>query len=131
MTTLWPFTRSALAALCISLCACADLDTPVADLARAEASVAQAERNGGAEYSPAALASARNNLAAAQRAAQNNDNEVAMRLATQADVDAKLAQAQIERGKSEAALQEIDTGLNTLQNESTRTVRESTQSIKN
>jgi hypothetical protein len=129
MTTLSSFNRSALAALCISLAACTGVDPPIAELSRAEASIAEAERDGGQEYGSAALEGARRNLAAAQRATANDDNEEASRLATQADVDAQLAQAQTDRGKSEASLREIDQGLNTLHDESTRNIGESTQGI--
>lgn len=131
MTTLSSLNRPALVALCICLGACAGTDPPVAELSQAEARIAEAERDGGREYSATALESARVNLAAAQRAAQDDENEEASRLATQADVDAQLAQAQAERGKSEASLREIDQGLHTLHNESTRNIQESTQSITN
>lgn len=131
MTTLSSFNRSTLAALCISLAACAGIDPPYAELSQAEASIAAAERNGAQEYGSAALDSARQNLSAAQRATQTNDNEQASRLATQADVDAQLAQAQTDRCKSEASLREINQGLNTLHDESTRSIRESTQNTIN
>ena len=67
MRTQASFNHCALAALCISLAACAGVDPPIAELSQAEASIAQAERDGGQEYSPGPLESARQNLAAAQR----------------------------------------------------------------
>jgi hypothetical protein len=130
MTTLSALNRSALAAtLCICLAACAGIGPPVAELTQAENSISEAERAGGQEYGAQALSDARLKLAAAQRATQNNEHEEALRLATEADVDAKLAQAQTDRGKSEASLREIDQGLNTLHNESTQDITEPTQGV--
>ena len=128
MTTLSKRYRSAvIATLFVSLAACAGIDPPYAEISKAEASIAAAERDGGQEFSAPALQSARTNLAAAQRAVQNDNNKEAGRLAAQADVDAQLAQAQIARGKSEVALKEINQGLNTLHGESVRNVEEVTR----
>lgn len=101
------------------LVGCASIERPVAELSKAEASIAQAERSGAQEYGATALDSAREKYAAAQQAAQDKEYQVALRLANEAEVDARLASAQTERGKSQAALQALDENLDTLRRETT------------
>lgn len=105
--------------VCAALGACANFERPVADMSKAEASIALAERSGAQEYGAQALNSARDKYAAAQSAAINEDFELAFRLAKEANVDAQLALAQTDRGKSEAALKELNASLSTLHRETT------------
>jgi hypothetical protein len=105
--------------LCALLGSCANFERPVAEMSRADSSIALAERNGAQEYGAQALDSAREKYAAAQSAASNEDFELAFRLANEANLDAQLAMAQTDRGKSAAALEELNASLSTLQRETT------------
>jgi hypothetical protein len=104
--------------MCLVLGACASsIERPVASLSRAEASVDHAEQNGGPQYGAAALERARDKLSAAQQAADKDRNAEALRLANEAELDARLATAQAERYKAEASLREINESISTLQQE--------------
>lgn len=105
--------------LCALLAACSNFERPVAEMSKAESAIELAERSGAQEYGAQALNNAREKYAAAQSAAVNEDFELAFRLANEADVDAQLAIAQTDRGKSEAALKELNTSLSTLHREAT------------
>jgi hypothetical protein len=108
--------------LCATLAACASTP-PVAlttELTRAEYSIDNAERNDAPQYGATALSQARDKLTAAKQAADDHEYTVAVRLAAEAEVDARLASAQADRGKSEASLKEINDNLTTLQRETQR-----------
>jgi hypothetical protein len=88
-----------------------------ADLARARASVAEAEQAGAAQYGERELALARQKLRAAEEAAEDGDVELAVQLAVQADLDADLATAKTRNGETQALVTEVRTGLQTLETE--------------
>jgi hypothetical protein len=95
------------------------------DLARARASVAEAEQAGAAEYGNAELALARDKLRAAEDAAEDGALERAQRLAVEADLDADLAAAITRNQQTQELVGEIRSGLDTLEDELRRSGTES------
>lgn len=95
-------------------------DRPVQQLTKAESSVEYAEQSGAREYGTTALDSARKKLTAANQAAERGDNEVAQRLAAEAELDAEYAAAQATRGKADDALEEVRNSIETLRSEISR-----------
>jgi len=87
------------------------------NLARARASIAEAERAGAAQFGSAELALAREKLRAAERAAEDGSAELAERLAVEADLDADLAVALTRNQQTQAAAAEVRAGLRTLDDE--------------
>jgi hypothetical protein len=87
-------------------------------LARARASLADAEQAGAAEFGNAELARARDKLRDAERAAEDDDDlERAAQLAVEADLDADLAIAKTRNGQTQALVTEVRSGLRTLEDE--------------
>jgi len=109
----------ALLALTAAGCASSP-DRPVQQLTRAESSVRFAEQSGARQYSTTALDTARDKLARADQAAERGDNEIAERLAAEAELDAEFAAAKATRGKADDALSEVRDSIETLRNEITR-----------
>lgn len=106
--------------VCFFLAGCANTeDRPVSELSSAQSSIELAERSGAQQYGAEALASAREKYAAAQSASLSKNYDLAFRLAKEATLDAQLALAQNDRGKSEAALKELNASLSTLHRETT------------
>lgn len=113
----------------VAICGCAVLllggcaiwnDKPVEELAQASESISVAEQTGARQFGSVALENARTKLTAARLAAERGDDDVALRLAREAKLDAELAAAQANRGKAEAALAEIDASIQTLREEIAR-----------
>ncbi len=111
----WRLSSPALAvAAALALVACASTPPPVTPMALAQAAVASAVAAGGVQYAPAETALARDKLARAQTALAAKDNDQALLLAEQVQVDARLAEARTEAEKarrSAAALQEATRAL--------------------
>lgn len=104
----WPF----------ALAACASgPERPVAELARAEASIEQAEQVDAQQFGAVELESAREKLAKARAAADSDENIAAARYAREAAVDAELASAITRNRKSELAVEEVDRSIETLESE--------------
>jgi hypothetical protein len=91
------------------------------DLARARASIADAERSGAAQFGSAELALAREKLRAAERAAEEGSPERAERLAVEADLDAAVAAAVTRNRQTQVSADEVRAGLRTLEEELRRT----------
>jgi hypothetical protein len=91
------------AAIC-SLAACASVRAPVTEIAAAEVAVGDAERANAASYASLDLQQARYKLQDAKRAAADNDNLDARRLAEQALIDARIAEAKSQLAKANATL---------------------------
>ena len=131
MNKLWKTPGTMLLALPLAiLCACASgPDRPFQDLARAEASIEQADQTGARELHYRALpqplgatelAAARDKLAKARAAADSDDNVVASRYAKEAAVDAELATAITRNRKAELAVEELNRSIETLREEIAR-----------
>ena len=86
-------------------------------LERAQASLAEAERAGASEHGSADLNRAREKLNAARRAAEDGDATRAERLAVEADLDAAVALATARNQEAQAAVDELEAGIRTLEDE--------------
>jgi hypothetical protein len=93
---------------------------PEAQLARAEASLVQAEQSGARQYAGPEYDSARDKLGEAKRLADKGDSAVAAQLAEQSRVDAELAAARSRHLAADKAATEVRTATETLQGEATR-----------
>lgn len=94
-------------------------ERPNQELARAEASIKQAERSGAREFGAAELDTAREKLAQA-RAAVGDDNAVAARYAAEAALDAELAAAMTRNRKAQLSVEELQQSIETLREEIAR-----------
>jgi hypothetical protein len=109
----------ACAALGAGVVACASNPVPHEKIAVAQASVNRAEQAGAVEFAPVQMASARDKLARAEKAAADRKAEPATRLAEQANADAQLAEATAQQQRSHKAAAEFDASMQALRNEST------------
>jgi predicted lipid-binding transport protein (Tim44 family) len=85
-----------------TLTACSGAPPPTGEVSAAQTAVTSAEEADAAQYAPGDLDRARDKLIRAQSAMQDEDNAAARRLAEQALVDARLAEA---RARAETARQ--------------------------
>ena len=122
MNKTWKKPRTLLLGVSLAgLCACASSpDRPFQDLARAEASINQADQSGAREYGATELAAARDKLAMARAAADSDENIAASRYAKEAAVDAELATAITRNRKAELAVEELNRSIETLREEIAR-----------
>jgi Domain of unknown function (DUF4398) len=111
---------TACAAAAIGLAACASTPIPNEKIAVAKASVHEAEQSGAPELAPVEMASARDKLARAEKAAADHDAQPATQLAEQANIDARLAEATAQQQRSHKAAMEFDASMQALQSESMR-----------
>jgi Domain of unknown function (DUF4398) len=111
---------AAIAATVVALAACSS--NPVANekIAVAKASVQRAEVSGAPEYAPVELATARDELARAEKKNADHDLQPATLLAEKANIDAQLAEATAQEQRSQKAAMEFDASMRTLQQETTR-----------
>ena len=86
------------------LAGCATAPDPAPALMRAEAAIARAQQAEAATHAPAQLRLATSKLDAARAAGLERDEDVAQRLAAEAEVDADLALAASRRVRAEAAV---------------------------
>jgi len=107
-------------AIAFAIVACASGPMPVDKLAVAKTSIERAEQAQAAQFAQVELTSARNKYAAAQTAADKNQGEVAARMADQADVDAQLAESTARAKQQEQLVDEMDSSLRDLRNETLR-----------
>jgi len=100
------------------LVGCSSMKTPAtADVAVSKAAVDSAAGAGGAEFAPTEMASAREKMAAAQKAMANKDYKLAAVLANQAQADAQLAQGKANSAKSQAAADALQDSVRVLREE--------------
>lgn len=104
-----------------ALGACAsNPDRPFQELARAEASIEQAQASGAREYGAAELEAAQNKLVRARTAADDNDGMMAGRYAREAALDANLAIAITRNRQAELSVEELNRSIETLRQEISR-----------
>lgn len=106
--------------IAFGIVACASTPMPVEKLAIAKSSLERAEHAQAAQFAQVELNSARNKYAAAQAAADENDADVAARMADQADIDAQLAESMARAKQQEQLVTEMDASLRDLRNETLR-----------
>jgi hypothetical protein len=95
----WPAALAA-ASLVLLLAACASTPPPTEQLAVARAALTHAAGAGASEAAPAEMASARQKLDRASAALVAKDNDLALSLSQQAQVDAQLAEAKAHARKA-------------------------------
>lgn len=88
-----------------------------ADLERAATSIAEAEREGATEHGGADLTRARDKLNEARRFAEAGNEVAAQRLAVEASLDADVALATERNATAQAAVNELNESIRTLQDE--------------
>jgi lipoprotein-anchoring transpeptidase ErfK/SrfK len=123
MTTrlLKPTQGLAAIAIAAAIAACATVN-PVPDekIAVAKASVQRAEGSGAPEFAPVELATARDELARAEKANADRDLLPATQLAERANVDAEVAEATAQQQRAHKAAMEFDASMDALRQESMR-----------
>jgi multidrug efflux pump subunit AcrA (membrane-fusion protein) len=98
-----------------SLVGCsASVPPPTQKMALSAAAINQAEASGAVEFAPVEMRSAREKLAQAQTAFSQEDNQRALQLAEQAEVDAQLAEAKARTAKAQNAVAQLQEGIRTL-----------------
>jgi hypothetical protein len=111
------------AAIIISVAGCATTPIPNEKIAVAKSSVQRAEQSGAPEYAPVEMASAREKLARAEKAAAEHEAQPATLWAEQANADAQLAEATAQEKRSRKAALEQDANLQALRQESQRSTQ--------
>src|ERR1700733_9197600 len=102
------------ALLGLSAAAMAADPIPNEKIAVAKSSVQRAEQAGAPEYAPVEMASAREKLARAEKAAADHEAIPANQWAEQANADAQLAEATAQEKRSRKAVMEQDANLQAL-----------------
>jgi seryl-tRNA synthetase len=101
-------------------------------IARASQRISEAERASGAyQYAGDSLNLARDKLRAAQRAADEKDEEKAQWLAEEAALDADLAVATASNQEQQTALNEVQESIQTLREELQRNAQPSSSDLQN
>lgn len=101
----------------VGLGACATQPpAPIAEVAAARATIQQAQPTA-TRFAPESLRNAQAKLQAAEAALARGEHRDALRLAEQAEADARLAWAQAEHERSRHALAEVNTGIEVLKQE--------------
>jgi hypothetical protein len=108
------------AAVAIAMAGCASTPVPNEKIAVATSAVQRAEQSGAPEFAPVEMATARDELARAQRAAADRQAQPATQLAEKANVDAQLAEATAEEHRSHKAATEFDANMVALRQEALR-----------
>jgi hypothetical protein len=107
-----------MAAVAVMLMAgCASTSAPTEQMAVSRAAVSNAMGAGGAEFAPIQFKSASDKLTAAERAIADKDFELALRLAEQAEVDAKLAAEMARSAKAQRAAAALQDDIRVLRQE--------------
>lgn len=101
----------------LSACASHEMEPPVAQMARAETSIENAEQVGARDAAPLELQSAHRHLAQAQQASANDENRQALWLAEKAEADADLAEAKARTEQVYLTVAELQEGVRVLEDE--------------
>jgi hypothetical protein len=108
------------AAIALSIAGCASTPMPNEQIGVAKLSVQRAEQNGAPELAPVEMAAARQELAAAEKAARDNETRPATEWAEKANVDAQLAEATAREHRAAKAAAEFDASMAALRQEAQR-----------
>jgi len=96
---------------------CASTSAPTEQMAVSRAAVSNALAAGGNQFAPVQFKSASDKLTAAERAMADKDYELALRLAEQAEVDAKLAAEMARSAKAQRAADALQDDIRVLRQE--------------
>lgn len=102
------------------LAGCSSGPPPTAQMEVSKAAVERASTIDTAEYAPAELQSAKDKLARARQAMQQEHYELARQLAEEAQVDAQLAEAKSQSVKAQKAARDSQESIRTLREEINR-----------
>lgn len=106
--------------LSAALAGCASTPVPTEQLAVSKAAVDSATTAGGTEFAPLELKAAHDKLDAANKAVADKDNEKAAALASEAQVDAKLAETKALSAKAMKSVAETQDNLRSMLQEINR-----------
>lgn len=115
----WALRATAVAALGL-LGACASTPAPTNQMAVSNAALAHAVAAGSAQYAPREMALARDKMARANLAIVAKDNDTALALAQQAQLDAQLAESKAESAKARQSAEALDEATRVLREEMNR-----------
>jgi len=115
-----PILLVAAAGLAATGCSSTPEHNTTVQMTRSNSSIEMAQQSGAAQYAAAALERARDKLAAANRALQDGDEQRALNLAEEAELDARLAAAQADRRQAQRSLEEINSGIDALRRETAK-----------
>jgi hypothetical protein len=105
------------AAAVIFMAGCASTSAPTEQMAVSKAAVSNAMAAGGNQFAPVQLKSALDKMDAAERAMAEKNYELALRLAEQAEVDAKLASEMARSAKAQQASDALQEDIRVLRQE--------------
>jgi hypothetical protein len=101
----------------VLMAGCASTLAPTEQMAVSRAAVSNAMSAGGNQYAPLQFRSASEKLEAAERAMAAKDYELALRLAEQAEVDAKLSAEMARSAKAQRAADALQEDVRVLRQE--------------
>ena len=99
---------------------CASLPPPTEQMAVSRAAISNALSAGGNQYAPVVYKSAIDKMQAAEAAMPNEDYALALRLAQEAEVDARLAAETARAAKAQKAADAVQDGMRVLRKEMNR-----------
>lgn len=99
------------------MAACASTSAPTEQMAVSRAAVSSAMSAGGNQFAPVQTKSALDKMSAAEKAMADKDYELALRLAEQAEVDAKLAAEMARSAKAQKAADALQEDIRVLRQE--------------
>lgn len=120
MTPSLKLATTAAALLALAACATTPPAPPTAALDAAQLAIANAEQARAAEYAPAELSLARQELASARTEVERENMILALRLAEQSRAGAELASARTEAAKAAAVNAEMRKSTDAMQQEMQR-----------
>lgn len=101
----------------IAGCASQHLEPPVAEMARAEATIENALQAGAREAAPLELQSAQRHLSRAQQASANEEYQQALWFAEKSEADAELAETKARTERAYETVAELKEGIRVLEDE--------------
>jgi hypothetical protein len=96
---------------------CAGTPPAKEEIASAETLVQRAEQQGAGQYAPRPLREAKDKIEKARSEVNDDDYKSAMRLAEEAEADARLAAVEADRGKTAESVEEMTRTLQALEND--------------
>lgn len=105
------------AAAIVLMAGCASTSAPTEQMAVSKAAISNAMSAGGNQFAPVQLKSAMDKMDAAERAMTEKNYELALRLAEQAEVDARLAAEMARSAKARQAADAVQEDIRVLRQE--------------
>jgi hypothetical protein len=105
------------AAAIVLMAGCASTSAPTEQMAVSRAAISNAMSAGGNQFAPVQLKSAMDKMDAAERAMAEENYELALRLAEQAEVDARLAAEMARSAKARQAADAVQEDIRVLRQE--------------